>query len=62
MSRHSKPDEADMKEKARIDAALDEALKGTFPASDPLAMTVIDGVRVDTSPASKGKVAVKRQP
>jgi hypothetical protein len=55
MSRHSKPDEADMKEKARIDAALDEALKGTFPASDPLAMTVVDGVKADAPPLKKRK-------
>lgn len=28
----------------RLDALLDEALKGTFPASDPVAITVDDNV------------------
>jgi hypothetical protein len=41
---HAKPDKAEaeqtLKEAADIDAALDEALEGTFPASDPIASFV----------------------
>ena len=40
-------------EKARLDAALDEGLKGTFPASDPVSVT--------QPPPSKGDHHVERK-
>jgi len=55
MQKHVKTDELDRSEKSRIDALLDEALKETFPASDPLAMIGVDGVRADISLLGKSK-------
>ena len=34
-------DEAETVEQVRLDAALDEALCGTFPASDPVALNFV---------------------
>ena len=50
------PDEvspADREEKRRLDAALEEGLKETFPASDP--------VNVTQPPPSKGDHYLKRR-
>jgi hypothetical protein len=55
MPKHPKTGEPDQSEKSRIDALLDEALKETFPASDPPAMTVVDGVKADISLLGKSK-------
>lgn len=44
---------ADREEKRRLDAALEEGLKETFPASDP--------VNVTQPPPSKGDHHVKRR-
>lgn len=55
MPKHPKTDEPDQDEKSRIDALLDEALKDTFPASDPFAMTGIHGVKADLPPHGKLK-------
>jgi hypothetical protein len=38
---------------AHIDNLLDEALKGTFPASDPIAITVDEASATHTEPSDK---------
>jgi hypothetical protein len=46
MPKHPKTGEPDPIEKSHTDALLDEALKETFPASDPVAITSsVDGVK-----------------
>ena len=50
MPKHPKPVDPDQSEKRHIDELLDEALEETFPASDPPAMTSIDGVRTGAGP------------
>ena len=35
----TKPENADSAEKRRLDAALEEGLEQTFPASDPVSVT-----------------------
>lgn len=47
MPKHLKADEPDLREKTNLDALLDEALKETFPASDPPAMLGVGGVKAD---------------
>jgi hypothetical protein len=48
-------------EKSHIDARLDEALKETFPASDPSAKTGVYGIKADMPPRGKlkGRAAKK---
>jgi hypothetical protein len=50
MQKHPKPADPDEKEKRHADELLDEALEETFPASDPSAMTGIDGVKIGARP------------
>jgi len=45
-------DDADFLEEIRRDAALDEALKCTFPASDPVALTAVFTLPSEVSPNS----------
>ena len=47
MRKHVKSDESNPDEKINLDALLDEALKETFPASDPPAMLGVGGVKAD---------------
>lgn len=55
MPKHPKTDEHDQNEKSHADALLDEVLKQTFPASDPSAMTGVDGVKADISSLRKSR-------
>jgi len=56
MPKHPMTGEPNQAEKSHTDALLDEALKETFPASDPVAITSsIDGVRADVPPHGKPK-------
>ena len=50
MQKQPKPADADEREKRHVDELLDEALKETFPASDPSALTATEGVRVGARP------------
>ena len=59
MPKHPKTDEPGQGEGSRTDAFLDEALKATFPASDPLAVSVVDGVKADAPPLAKPKDEIK---
>jgi hypothetical protein len=49
----SGPKDVKDNEKRRLDAALDEGLEETFPASDPVSVT--------QPPPSKGDLRVKRK-
>jgi len=53
MPKHPKPVDPDQSEKRHLDELLDEALEETFPASDPLAMTGTDGVKLGIKPKPK---------
>jgi hypothetical protein len=44
------PDNTDLLEELRRDAALDEALKCTFPASDPVSLTAVFTLPSEVSP------------
>ena len=60
MQKHMKTDELDRREKAHIDALLDEALKETFPASDPPAMIGVGGVKADPPHGETRAAAAKK--
>jgi hypothetical protein len=49
----AKPTDAEADEKRRLEAALDEGLKETFPASDP--------VNVTQPPPTKGDSHIRRK-
>lgn len=53
MQKQPKPADAEEREKRRMDALVDEALKETFPASDPSAMTIVEGVKIGARPKGK---------
>ena len=61
MQKHVKISELERSEKAHAEALLDEALKETFPASDPPAMiAVVDGVKADIPPHGKPRAAARK--
>ena len=60
MPKHVKTGELDQSEKSHIDALLDEALKETFPASDPPAMIGVGGVKADPPHGEPETAAAKK--
>jgi hypothetical protein len=50
MQKNPKSADQDDKDKRHADELLDEALEETFPASDPLGLIPLDGVRVGAGP------------
>jgi hypothetical protein len=60
MPKHVKTDEASPGEKKHLDALLDEALKETFPASDPPAMIGVGGEKADPPHGEPRAAAAKK--
>jgi len=60
MPKRVKTGELDRSEKSHIDALLDEALKETFPASDPPAMISVGGLKADP-PHGEPRVAAAKK-
>ena len=61
MPKHPKTGETDQSEKSRVDKRLDDALKATFPASDLVAISGVDGVEADVPPHNKPKGAAEKK-
>lgn len=58
MSSHASPetpDEAESARRERLDALLDDALEGTFPASDPIALDMEDADPTSPSPEATNR-------